>query len=136
MQLVWEHLHSNIEIIIFYIHRYALELHMVHHDKRYESLARAAQEKNGIAVIGILFHVTTTAHPIVEKFLENSQTVFGAAGKNITYGEKLLLSEWLPKNKKTFFRYEGSLTTPGCGEAVVWTVFEQSIGISVAQVKF
>lgn len=34
--------------------RYALELHMVHHDRRY-SLKEAVQVKNGIAVLGVLF---------------------------------------------------------------------------------
>ena len=32
-----------------------------------------------------------------------------------------------------FFRYEGSLTTPGCFEAVTWTVFETPLGVSRKQ---
>jgi carbonic anhydrase len=35
-----------------------LELHIVHHDKRHESINKAASVKNGIAVLGILFHVS------------------------------------------------------------------------------
>lgn len=46
-----------------------------------------------------------------------------------------LFSELLPKNLTSYFRYEGSLTTPGCGEAVVWTVFEASLPISLDQVE-
>ena len=35
-----------------------------------------------------------------------------------------------------FFRYSGSLTTPGCFESVTWTVFEESVKISQTQVYY
>jgi carbonic anhydrase len=108
---------------------------MVHHDKRYDTLTRAAQEKNGIAVLGILYHITTIPNPFIEKILENSKGVFDASGRNTTFKDKLMLSELLPRNIQRYYRYEGSLTTPGCGEAVLWTVFEESIGISADQVS-
>lgn len=107
---------------------------MVHHEKRFESITKAAVEKNGVAVLGILFHVSANPNPVIENFLYNAGTVFEEAGKNQTYNEKLLLLDLLPKNKNSYFRYEGSLTTPACGEAVVWTVFEESIAISLDQV--
>lgn len=125
----------KIKINLFNKSRLALELHMVHHEKRYDSLNKAAEVKNGIAVLGILFHVTETPNPMIEKLLVNTATIFDAAGKNITYKEKLVLTDYLPKDLDVFFRYEGSLTTPGCGEAVVWTVFERSIGISADQLE-
>jgi carbonic anhydrase len=108
---------------------------MVHHEKRFETISKAALEKNGVAVLGILFHVAADPNPMIENLLMNSGSVFQAVGSNQTYKEKLLLENLLPKNKGSFFRYEGSLTTPGCGEAVVWTVFEKSIPISMEQVR-
>lgn len=33
-----------------------------------------------------------------------------------------------------YFRYNGSLTTPGCFESVIWTVFDQKQTISHRQV--
>lgn len=107
---------------------------MVHHEKRFESLGIAAQEKNGVAVIGILFHVALNPNPTIEKILQNAGSVFDVVGRNQNYPADLRLQDFLPNNKGSFFRYEGSLTTPGCGEAVIWTVFENSIPISVDQV--
>ncbi len=39
----------------------------------------------------------------------------------------------LPKDTSSFFRYGGSLTTPDCGEIVIWTVFKNPIYMSEKQ---
>lgn len=41
----------------------------------------------------------------------------------------------LPDSTASFFRYDGSLTTPECNESVIWTVFQTPIAISERQVK-
>ncbi|XP_028429738.1 carbonic anhydrase 4b isoform X2 [Perca flavescens] len=35
-----------------------------------------------------------------------------------------------PKNMTKYFRYDGSLTTPGCDEATVWSLFENTVPLS------
>ena len=45
------------------------------------------------------------------------------------------LRAFLPRNLRSFYRYDGSLTTPTCNEVVTWTVFDQAVPISEAQVQ-
>lgn len=44
------------------------------------------------------------------------------------------LSDLLPDDTGSFYRYNGSLTTAGCNEDVIWTVFDTPIAISERQV--
>ncbi|KAL9694619.1 hypothetical protein quinque_013904 [Culex quinquefasciatus] len=99
--------------------RYGLELHMVHHDARYKTLAEAAAVKNAVAVLGVLFHATSGI----------------VAGKSAPLRVRLSPHNLLPRNRTAFFRYEGSLTTPTCAESVIWTVFTESLPVSLDQVE-
>ena len=42
----------------------------------------------------------------------------------------------LPADTGSFARYEGSLTTPSCSEAVIWTVFTDKLKVTQAEVSF
>lgn len=39
-----------------------------------------------------------------------------------------------PSGLSRYYRYSGSVTTPGCEPAVLWTVFEDTVPIGRAQV--
>ena len=58
-------------------------------------------------------------------------TVFSAERVNIA---AIPLTELIPAKLSTFYRYEGSLTTPPCYETVIWSLFEESIEIAEEQV--
>lgn len=60
---------------------------------------------------------------------------------NINIGAKVkaridaqALRNFLPEDTSMYFRYNGSLTTPGCFESVIWTVFDEKQTISHRQV--
>ena len=46
-----------------------------------------------------------------------------------------IFNNLLPDDINSFFRYEGSLTTPTCNEIVIWTVLTKTIPISSKQVR-
>lgn len=47
------------------------------------------------------------------------------------------LSDIIPPSKElhNYYRYVGSMTTPGCEQAVAWTVFHRTLSISSRQVS-
>ncbi|VDM96725.1 unnamed protein product [Thelazia callipaeda] len=100
---------------------YPAELHLVH-----EGITNSSK----LAVIGVFFTIgeenqalypeSTVLHKITDP--AQSQTIEG-----------ILLKDKLPKNTKTFWRYDGSLTTPPCSEVVTWTIFTEPITITKFQ---
>uniref|UniRef100_A0A6B2E880 Carbonic anhydrase n=1 Tax=Phlebotomus kandelakii TaxID=1109342 RepID=A0A6B2E880_9DIPT len=116
--------------------RYALELHMVHFDSKFPTIQEALANRDGVAVLGVLFHVSSQANPDLENILDSANKT---AKDTVGMADDLLLPlsplDLLPRNRDSYFHYEGSLTTPGCGEAVLWTVFTQSLPISFDQLE-
>lgn len=41
---------------------------------------------------------------------------------------------FIPNDKSTYYRYDGSLTTPTCQEIVTWFVMTEKLPVSVSQV--
>lgn len=88
-----------------------LELHIVHFNDKFNSTAFASQDKEGIAVLGILFHVDEHDNPIVDELLKNSGNVSENVGKVMIYRDEVKLHNYIPKHISSYFRYDGSLTT-------------------------
>lgn len=113
--------------------RFALELHMVHYDRRFKSIQDALGVKNGIAVLGVLFHVSAVENEKLEQILNSLGDISRRVGAKAPIDKPFRMVDLLPRQRDSFFRYEGSLTTPSCMEAVVWTVFTQSLPLSLDQ---
>ncbi|KAJ8412391.1 hypothetical protein AAFF_G00127270 [Aldrovandia affinis] len=114
--------------------QYPMELHIVHMKQSHSSLHEALGDKTGVAVLGFFYEESSSDNrkyePIINSLKEITQT-----STNTTIS--LSLNFLIPpvKNMTNYYRYNGSLTTPGCAESVVWTVFEHPIPLSRAQLK-
>ncbi|XP_030648927.1 carbonic anhydrase 4a [Chanos chanos] len=115
--------------------QYPMELHIVHMKEKYSSLTDALKDRTGVAVLGFFYEESSSTNRRYDDFVQAlgkiQNTSMNTTLNSISL-ERLTLS---PGNMTSYYRYEGSLTTPGCTESVVWTVFEHAIPLSRTQLK-
>jgi carbonic anhydrase len=99
---------------------FPMEMHLVHHNERHE-----------VAVVAV-FMEEGKHNPFFETFLEHAPAKVGevADDHNHTVNPMTLLPE-----RKSYYRYSGSFTTPPCSEGVIWAVMQDPIEVSAEQIK-
>ncbi|XP_061667143.1 carbonic anhydrase 4-like [Syngnathoides biaculeatus] len=114
--------------------RAPMELHIVHLKSRFEgNTTLAVADPTGLAALGFRIEVLpdTTGQPASWNTLTNYLRNITLSGDIVNVTEGLSLNDLLVGVDRTeYYRYLGSLTTPNCHEAVVWTVFKDTIKIS------
>ncbi|XP_072230519.1 carbonic anhydrase 4-like [Leuresthes tenuis] len=115
--------------------QYPMELHIVHMKTQYTSLTTALSDKEGVAVLAFFFERSNSANRKYDPIITSLQSI-KATNSNTTL-PSISLAQLIPseRNMTSYYRYKGSLTTPGCTEAVIWTVFENPIPLSMEQLK-
>lgn len=116
--------------------RDVLELHFVHYDKQYNNASVASQHENGIAVVSTLFELSNENNPDIVPILKGTELVSKWIGKSTTTLKwKVIPFLLLPRDHTSYYRYYGSLTTPGCQESVIWSIFKEKLTISERQLN-
>ncbi|KAL3858194.1 hypothetical protein ACJMK2_012798 [Sinanodonta woodiana] len=114
---------------------FPMELHIVHFKEEYGSVTEALNHPDGLAVLGFMFKVSSTDSESYDVILHNSSGIaYYGESSNTSF---IRLFQLLPIKQENlhFFRYNGSLTTPPCTEAVIWTVFTDPVSISEKQLE-
>ncbi|KAM6986981.1 carbonic anhydrase IV c [Aplochiton taeniatus] len=113
--------------------RYPMELHVVHVKEQYDSLSAAQLDVAGIAVLGFLFQTTAEDNPHVNMLIDALGRVPNHG--NHTHIPDFRLSDLIPPAEElhSYYRYVGSMTTPGCEQVVTWTVFQKTLALSEGQ---
>lgn len=105
------------------------------HNQRFANFSEAVQNKQGVSVLGVLFHVSDRINPMLKNILDSAESVKDEPGQSNEIKAPFSPLELLPKDRTSYFRYEGSLTTPSCDEAVIWTVLDHTVPFSITQIE-
>ncbi|KAK5979071.1 Carbonate dehydratase eukaryotic-type [Trichostrongylus colubriformis] len=110
---------------------YPAELHLVH-VRQGLTVQEAIKKPDGVAVVGVFLVIghdgssMSSVSSVLESvvFPGNQSTVQGFRTRPM-----------LPAQTEAFYRYEGSLTTPDCDEAVIWTILAEPVSVTRSQVS-
>jgi len=104
--------------------KYPLEIHLVH------------QSKSGkFAVVGFFYSLDKTNVRLDDFVDVVGQVIYKFDTTTININLLNILPDIAEANKNGYFRYIGSLTTPPCTEGIIWTVYRQTVPISIPQLK-
>lgn len=115
--------------------QYPMEMHIVHIKHHYSSLTEALHDRTGVAVLGFFYQESQSSNKKYDSIVNALQNIT-IPGSNISLNA-LSVDTFIPPrdNLTKYYRYHGSLTTPGCAESVVWTLFEEPIPLSRDQLS-
>uniref|UniRef100_A0A8B9I1D5 Carbonic anhydrase IV c n=1 Tax=Astyanax mexicanus TaxID=7994 RepID=A0A8B9I1D5_ASTMX len=118
------HLHSSLFVLLS-------KVHIVHIKEEYSTLKEAMNDSVGVAALGFFFEVTLLGN--MEKLYIYINIKRHIHNTNITDITGFQLGDLLIslENFSGYYRYAGSLTTPSCDEAIIWTLFKQPIPLNI-----
>lgn len=97
-----------------------LEIHFVHKDRN----------SHNLAVVGILLEAGDSANAAYAAIFANMPSDIGEPEAR---GDRLHLEALLPATR-SYYTYQGSLTTPPCSEVVRWLLLDAPVALSAAQI--
>ena len=98
----------------------AMEVHFVHQDPN----------SGMLAVVGILLRESDQDNEAYTAIFDHMPS---EAGEEMAMSEVISLTSLLP-DQRTYYTYQGSLTTPPCSEIVRWLLLDTAVDLSAAQI--
>ncbi|XP_037512941.1 basic salivary proline-rich protein 2 isoform X1 [Rhipicephalus sanguineus] len=115
--------------------QYPLELHFVHFNAKYGSAAESMKYEDGLAVVAVYFEVSPTANEDLSVVVDALKEVRLSDEKGFNMPSPVVLNRFLPRITRSYYRYQGSLTTPPCSQAVTFLVMTTTVPISEEQLQ-
>ncbi|KAL3244268.1 hypothetical protein MRX96_018892 [Rhipicephalus microplus] len=114
---------------------YPMEMHLVHMNTKYSTGEEALKHWDGVAVVAVFFQVSSSDNSALSAIVGALRQMRDQSITRLNLTSIPPLRQLMPWNPQLYFRYQGSLTTPPCSEAVTWTVLAQSSKISETQLQ-
>ncbi|KAH8307340.1 hypothetical protein KR044_010400, partial [Drosophila immigrans] len=111
-----------------------MELHLVAWNLEYKDFESALGQDNGIAVLAFIYRIARMDHLYYDEFMQTISTI-NRKGLSADLKKPLPLQKFLPGNNINYYSYTSTLTTPPCGEKVVWIDYREPIYISERQLN-
>jgi carbonic anhydrase len=112
---------------------YPLEMQFFHYSSKYDDSSHASLHTDGLAILSVFFQANPEDNSNLTPIWSKLESI--ARPGNSTDVGSLTLSNWIPTQYMSFYRYSGSLTVPNCAQSVVWTVFTDPLAISANQLN-
>uniref|UniRef100_A0A1B6CUQ3 Carbonic anhydrase n=1 Tax=Clastoptera arizonana TaxID=38151 RepID=A0A1B6CUQ3_9HEMI len=112
--------------------RFAMEMHIIHRNEKYESVAEALKHEDGLVVLAFFFQIREKDNNELNPILKELP-ILTPEGSTVYMHESFTLASLISKSTDIFYTYRGSLTTPPCSEAVTWIIFPDPLPVSYTQ---
>lgn len=112
----------------------SLEVHLVHRNRKYKSVAEAAGLVNGITVVSTLYKVSKKKENSLLSGISKDLYKIIKPHSESSLSKDLKIGEIFPL-KTPFINYVGSFTTPKCNENVNWIVYAKYRYVSRKEVS-
>uniref|UniRef100_UPI0037E7CDC0 carbonic anhydrase 4b n=1 Tax=Semicossyphus pulcher TaxID=241346 RepID=UPI0037E7CDC0 len=113
--------------------QFSMEMHIVHIKEEYHTVSQALRDPTGVAVLGFFFQETDSANKKFDPLINTLRHITQPSNSTTLGGVSLEMFIPPLRNMTKYYRYYGSLTTPSCAEAVIWSLFENPIPLSRKQ---
>lgn len=110
---------------------FPMEMHIVTYSSTYSSFLKAYKKPKGLAVLSFMFEIGQD-NPAFQEIIKHMKNIKYKDGASFI--TSFSLTALFPRDSYVYYTYPGSLTTPGCYESVVWSIFMNKITISERQI--
>ncbi|XP_015584687.1 carbonic anhydrase 2 [Cephus cinctus] len=112
---------------------FPIEMHLVHHNNRYQSFEEARENFDGLLVVAFFYELNEESNYALDSLREGLKAIT-ETGSHVNIKPFPLERFHLEFHDK-YTAYLGSLTTPPCQESVLWILASEPLSLTRKQIE-